>query len=65
MGVVLRHAILASLEKDKITKLEVPAEYLHGRALAKDFVDPATGELLLECNTEITVEVVEQFVRLV
>ena len=56
--ITARH--ISQLEKDKITKLVVPAEYLHGRALAKDLVDPATGELLLECNTEITVEVVEQ-----
>ncbi len=56
--ITARH--IRQLEKDKITKLAVPAEYLHGRALAKDLVDPATGELLLECNTEITPEVVEQ-----
>jgi DNA-directed RNA polymerase subunit beta len=56
--ITARH--IRQLEKEKITKLVVPAEYLHGRALAKDLVDPATGELLLECNAEITVEVVEQ-----
>jgi DNA-directed RNA polymerase subunit beta len=56
--ITARH--IRQLEKDKITKLVVPAEYLHGRPLAKDLVDPATGELLLECNTEITPEVVEQ-----
>jgi DNA-directed RNA polymerase subunit beta len=38
----------------------VPAEYLHGRALAKDIVNPETGELLLDCNAEITDEVLEQ-----
>jgi DNA-directed RNA polymerase subunit beta len=27
-----------------------------GRALAKDIADPKTGELLLECNTEISEE---------
>ena len=56
--VTARH--IRQLEKDKITKLVVPAEYLHGRALAKDLIDPSTGELLLECNTEITPEVIEQ-----
>jgi DNA-directed RNA polymerase subunit beta len=56
--ITARH--IRQLEKDKVTKLAVPAEYLYGRALAKDLVDPATGELLLECNTEITIEVVEQ-----
>ncbi|MEH6469189.1 MAG: DNA-directed RNA polymerase subunit beta, partial [Porticoccus sp.] len=56
--ITARH--IRQLEKDKVTKLAVPAEYLYGRALAKDLVDPATGELLLECNAEITIEVVEQ-----
>ena len=27
-----------------------------GRALAKDIADPKTGEMLIECNTEITEE---------
>jgi DNA-directed RNA polymerase subunit beta len=31
----------------------VPAEYLHGRALAKNVVDEKSGEVLFECNTEI------------
>ncbi|TNE75908.1 MAG: DNA-directed RNA polymerase subunit beta [Gammaproteobacteria bacterium] len=56
--ITARH--IRDLEKDNITKLEVPADYLFGRALAKDLVDAETGELLLECNTEITAEVVEQ-----
>ena len=38
----------------------MPAEYLIGRALAKDIADPKTGELLFECNTEITEEILAQ-----
>jgi len=56
--ITARHIL--QLEKENITKLEVPAEYLHGRALAKDIVNPETGELLLDCNAEITDEVLEQ-----
>ncbi|WP_461483875.1 DNA-directed RNA polymerase subunit beta, partial [Porticoccus sp.] len=56
--ITARH--IRDLEKDNISKLEVPADYLYGRALAKDLIDADTGELLLECNTEITAEVVEQ-----
>ena len=52
--ITARH--IRQLEKGKVTTLEVPQEYLIGRSLAKDVADPNTGELLLECNTEITEE---------
>jgi len=42
-----------------VTSLEVPVEYLIGRRVAKDIADAKTGELLLECNAEITVENLE------
>ncbi|MEZ5529246.1 MAG: DNA-directed RNA polymerase subunit beta [Porticoccaceae bacterium] len=56
--ITARH--IRELEKENITKLEVPADYLFGRALAKDIVDPQTGELLLECNTEISNDVLDK-----
>jgi len=52
--ITARH--IRQLEKDKVTSLEVTQEYVIGRALAKDVADPKTGELLLECNTELTEE---------
>ena len=51
---------IRQLEKDKLKALAVPAEYMIGRALAKNIVDEKTGEVLIECNTEITEEVLEQ-----
>ncbi|PVY70269.1 DNA-directed RNA polymerase subunit beta [Tamilnaduibacter salinus] len=54
--ITARH--IRQLEKAGITELEVPLEYLHGRVMAKDLVDESTGELLFECNTELTEEVV-------
>ena len=50
---------IRDLEKGKVTSLEVPVEYLIGRRVAKDIADAKTGELLLECNAEITVENLE------
>ncbi|NVK44412.1 MAG: DNA-directed RNA polymerase subunit beta, partial [Oceanospirillaceae bacterium] len=41
-----------------MTELEVPMEYLCGKAMAKDVVDPATGELICQCNAEITEDLV-------
>ena len=55
--ITARH--IAQLEKAGVTELDVPAEYLLGKALAKDMVDTNSGELLFECNTEITEEVLE------
>ena len=41
-----------------MTQLDVPMEYLVGKAIAKDIIDPATGELICPCNTEVTEELV-------
>ena len=56
--VTARH--IRELEEAKIKELEIPPEYLHGRSLAKNIVDKKTGEIIIECNTEITAESVEQ-----
>jgi len=42
--------------------LDVPREYLHGRVVATDVVNEETGELIVECNTEITEEVLEALI---
>jgi DNA-directed RNA polymerase subunit beta len=52
--ITARH--IRQLEKSKVTTLAVPSEYLVGRAVAKDIADPKTGELILECNAELTEE---------
>ncbi|WP_045860751.1 DNA-directed RNA polymerase subunit beta [Teredinibacter purpureus] len=51
------------LEKAGVTELDLPTEYLLGRSLAKNIIDTGTGEVLLECNTEITEEVLEGLVK--
>ena len=53
---------IRQLEKAKITKLLVPAEYLVGQSISRDIVNTETGELLCACNTEITEELVEQLI---
>ncbi|MCK9505691.1 MAG: DNA-directed RNA polymerase subunit beta [Porticoccaceae bacterium] len=47
---------IRQLEADGVNRLEVPVDYLYGRILAKDIVNEKTGELLFECNTELTAE---------
>ncbi len=56
--VTARH--IRQLDEDKVTRLEVPRAYLYGRTLAKDVAHPDTGELLFECNTLITAELVDK-----
>ena len=56
--ITARH--VKELEKQKITKLVIPADYLHNRPLAKDVVNPDTGEILFECNTEINEEILSE-----
>ncbi len=56
--ITARH--VKELEKQKITKLTIPADYLHGRPLAKDVVNPDTGEILFKCNTEIDEEILSE-----
>ncbi|MHB0777270.1 DNA-directed RNA polymerase subunit beta [Halomonas sp. WWR20] len=51
---------IKQMEKSGLERLDVPMEYLFGKTLAKDQVDPNTGELICECNTEITPELLEK-----
>ncbi|HEY5775567.1 MAG TPA: DNA-directed RNA polymerase subunit beta, partial [Xanthomonadales bacterium] len=53
--ITARH--IRELEQANITELEIPPNYIYGRALAKNLVDKKTGEVLVECNTEVTEEV--------
>ena len=55
---------IRDLEKANVTQLQVPEEYLIGRSLAKDVIDTNSGEVVFECNTEITTEVLDKFAEL-
>lgn len=59
--ITARHINL--LEKAGITELEVSLEYILGRTLAHDVADPATGEIIAPCNTEITTELLAKLVK--
>jgi DNA-directed RNA polymerase subunit beta len=56
--ITARH--IRELEKGNVNELEIPADYLHGRPLAKNLVDEKTGEILVECNTLLTEESLAQ-----
>src|SRR6266568_3289732 len=46
--------VLEKLEKAKITEIEISPSDLEGASSAADIVDTATGEILLEANSELT-----------
>lgn len=52
--ITARH--INQLEKAGVKQLDVPMEYVLGRTTAKAIVHPATGEIIAECNTELTTE---------
>lgn len=52
--ITARH--IRQIEQAKTKKLEVPREYLCGKVFARDIVHPETGEIICECNAQITEE---------
>ncbi|MFK5185671.1 DNA-directed RNA polymerase subunit beta [Glaesserella parasuis] len=52
--ITARH--IRALEKDNITQIQVPTEYIVGRVTAKDYVDLSTGEIVCPANSEIGLE---------
>ena len=56
--VTARHVRL--MERSGMKRLDVPREYLLEHVLGKDLVHPDTGEVICECNTAITEEVLDK-----
>ncbi len=51
------------MELAKINTISVEAEDLLGKYLARDVVDPETGEVVAECNDEVTEKFLEEIKR--
>ena len=41
----------------------MPLDYVLGRTTAKAIVHPATGEIIAECNTELTTEILAKIAK--
>jgi len=54
---------IRQMQKEGMTQLETPAEYLAGKAISKDIVDPSTGEVLLPCNSELTEDAIQKLIK--
>ncbi len=60
--ITARH--IRELEKAEVSELEIPREYLYGRALAKNVVEKKTGEVVVECNTALTDEILTRLTEM-
>ncbi|TQV85518.1 DNA-directed RNA polymerase subunit beta [Aliikangiella coralliicola] len=54
--VTVRH--IKELDKAGISQIEIPADFLIGKAMAKEIIDEETGEVFVEANAEITEELI-------
>ncbi|MGS3182915.1 DNA-directed RNA polymerase subunit beta [Aeromonas taiwanensis] len=54
--VTARH--IRQLEKDGITQIEVPVEYVVGKVAAKNYAHPQTGEMVVTANQALSLEAV-------
>jgi DNA-directed RNA polymerase subunit beta len=62
-GVRITARHIREMEKAKLTKLDVPGEFIVGDALAKDIFDKESGEILFQCNVGVTDEILEGLVK--
>lgn len=51
------------METAKLTELKVNHDYLVGASLASDIINKETGEVLFACNTELSEELVAEFIE--
>ncbi|WP_421308323.1 DNA-directed RNA polymerase subunit beta [Aeromonas veronii] len=54
--VTARH--IRQLEKDAVTQIEVPVEYVVGKVAAKDYAHPHTGEMVVTANQALSLEAI-------
>ncbi|MCY4531993.1 MAG: DNA-directed RNA polymerase subunit beta, partial [Gammaproteobacteria bacterium] len=55
---------IREMDKARLTELSVPADYVEGHVLANDIVDDKTGEIVIDCNTPVTQEILDKLTEL-
>ena len=59
--ITARH--IRQMEKLNLTELAVSPEFVVDQALARDIVNPETGEILFECNSPVSHEMLEELLK--
>ncbi|SIR62436.1 DNA-directed RNA polymerase subunit beta [Aeromonas sp. RU39B] len=54
--ITARH--IRQLEKDAVTQIEVPVEYIVGKVSAKEYVHPQTSDMVVTANQELSLEAI-------
>ncbi len=54
---------IRQMNKAGLTQIETPREYLHGKILAQNLIDDATGEMIANVNDELTAELVDKIIE--
>ncbi|VFP80554.1 DNA-directed RNA polymerase subunit beta [Candidatus Erwinia haradaeae] len=52
--ITARH--IRHLEKDGITNIQVPIDYINNKVIAQDYIDKDTGEILITANTPLSID---------
>jgi|TARA_Y100000310_G_scaffold91044_2_gene88316 DNA-directed RNA polymerase subunit beta len=55
---------IRDLESSRLKRLDVPQEFVCEHIIANDVIDPETGEVVVESNSQITEEVLEKLAKL-
>lgn len=59
--ITTRH--IRQLEQDSINKIEVPAEYIVGKVVAKDYIDEKTGEIIVPANMALNLDLLAKLIQ--
>ncbi len=59
--ITARH--ITAMEKAKLSEIQVPSEFLLGKALFKNIIDLESGEVIANANDEITEELLEKLLE--
>ncbi|AEI75053.1 DNA-directed RNA polymerase subunit beta [Candidatus Moranella endobia] len=60
--ITTRH--IRQLEQDHVNKIVVPAEYIVGKVVAKDYIDENTGEIIVPANMALNLDLLAKLMQL-
>ncbi len=54
---------IRQMDKGGVTEIEVPKDYLYGKILGHNVIDPETGEIFAAVNSELTEELLDKLIE--
>ncbi len=62
IGRRVTRSMVQKVKDAKLKEVEVSIEELEGKVIARPLIDETTGEIIADCNSELTAEILEQVV---